>query len=78
MTLFASFREKRYETYSALLGARREDREQHYMAILRIPRLSVAGLVPSLNLEHTRVRSNVDWLYSYEENAASLKFEWRF
>ncbi|MBF5055212.1 hypothetical protein Y5W_00506 [Alcanivorax sp. 521-1] len=78
MTLFASLREKRYDAYSALLEARREDREQHYMAILRIPRLSVAGLVPSLNLEHTRVRSNVDWLYSYEENAASLKFEWRF
>ncbi|MBL7251872.1 surface lipoprotein assembly modifier [Alloalcanivorax marinus] len=77
-TMFASLREKHYDAYSALLGERREDRERRYIAMFSFPRLSVAGLVPSLNLEHTRVRSNVDWLYSYEENAASLKFEWRF
>ncbi len=78
LTVFASLREKRYDAYSALLDARREDREQRYIAVLSAPRWSLAGLVPSLNLEHARVRSNVDWLYSYEENTASLKVEWRF
>lgn len=78
LTFFTSFRQKRYDVFNALLEERREDLEQRYAAILRLPRLAVAGLVPSLNLEHTRVRSNVDWLYSYEENAASLKFDWQF
>lgn len=78
MTLFASLRHKRYDEYNALLEARREDLEQRYTAILRAPRMTFFGVIPSLTLEHTRIRSNVDWLYSYRENVASLKFERRF
>lgn len=78
MTLFASLRQKRYDTHNPVLEVRREDIEQNYTAILRFTQLALAGVVPSLTLEHARVRSDVGWLYSYEQNEASLKFEWRF
>lgn len=77
-TLFASYRERHYDEYSQILGARRRDREQNYTLILRAPELNLAGLTPSLTLKHRRNDSNVDWLYRYERNQISLKLETRF
>lgn len=78
MTLLASLRDKRYDAYSALLGERREDREQRYIGIFSFPRWSFAGIVPGINLEYTRVKSNVDWLYSFDEKVIGFKLERRF
>lgn len=78
LTLLASVHNKRYDVYSALLGERREDLEQRYTANVGFRRWTLAGVTPGLKLEHTRVKSNVDWLYSYRKNVASLMFEWRF
>lgn len=74
-TLFASYRRRDYGAYSAVLGARRDDAEQGYSFVLRAPRLGIAGFVPLLTLRRSHVRSNVDWLYSYDRNTVSLKLE---
>lgn len=76
--LLASLRQRRYDAYSALLGARQRDIEQNYTLIFKTPKFQFAGLVPSLTLQFNRVRSNVDWLYSYERRAFSLKLEHTF
>lgn len=77
-TLFASYRQRDYSAYSALLGARRKDDEQGYMLIIKASRWSWAGLTPLLTLRHTGVSSDVDWLYTYDKNAVSLKLERTF
>lgn len=77
-TVFASFRHREYDAYSALFEARRRDDEQNYNLALRAPRLAVYGISPTLTLKHNRVRSNVDWLYSYDRNSVSLKLERQF
>ncbi len=74
-TLFASYRQRDYGAYSTVLRARRHDDEQGYTFVLRAPRLAVAGFVPLLTLRRNRVRSNVDWLYTYDRNTLSLKLE---
>ncbi|HDY85901.1 hypothetical protein LCGC14_0467940 [marine sediment metagenome] len=76
--LFASIREQEYGVYNALLGELRDDVEQNYTLIVRFPSLSIYGLEPSLTLKHRKVHSNIDWLYSHERNAASLRLEKRF
>lgn len=77
-TLFASYRRRDYSAYSVPLGERRHDDEQGYTFILKAPRLAVAGLTPLLTLRHNRIKSNVDWLYAYDKNSISLKFEHSF
>lgn len=74
-SLFASGRLKRWKAPNETLEARRRDDEQNLTAILRAPRLRVAGLTPSLTLQYTKVASNIDWLFSYEKVSASLKLE---
>jgi hypothetical protein len=73
--LFASGRRKRWSAVNETLQARRRDDEQNLTAILRAPRLRVAGLTPSLTLQYAKVASSIDWLFSYEKVAASLKLE---
>ncbi|NIE73774.1 DUF560 domain-containing protein [Pantoea sp. Ap-967] len=76
--LFASWRTRQYDAYSALLDARRHEREQGYTFILRAPRLAVLDVVPSLTFKYNKVHSNVDWLYSWERNSVSFKLEKQF
>lgn len=76
-TVSASYRRRDYDAYSALLGARRADREQGCILILKAARLAFAGFTPALTLRHNRVRSNVDWLYRYDRSVVSLKLERR-
>lgn len=75
MTLFASSRWRSYGAYSAVLEARRRDHEQGYTLILRAQHLSWAGFSPVLTFRRNQVKSNIDWLYSYDRDAVSLKFE---
>lgn len=77
-TLFASYRERDHGAYSELFGERRSDQERGYTFVLRAERFAFAGFTPVLTLRHSRVRSNVDWLYSYDRDAASLKLERSF
>ncbi|WP_434517873.1 surface lipoprotein assembly modifier [Pseudomonas sp. NFX1] len=76
--LFASWRTRQYDAYSALTDARRHDEEQGYTFIVRAPRLAFHDLVPSLTVKYNKVSSNVDWLYSFERNSVSLKLEKQF
>lgn len=76
--LFASYRQRQYDAYSAILDDRRYDEEQGYTFILRAPRLAVYDIVPSLTVKYNKVESNVDWLYSYDKNSISLKLEKQF
>ncbi|MEJ1965016.1 MAG: surface lipoprotein assembly modifier [Gammaproteobacteria bacterium] len=77
-TLFASYRRRDYGAYSALLEAQRRDQEQNYTAILTVPRWQVFGMTPNITLRHNRVKSNIDWLYTYRKNLVSLKLERQF
>ncbi|MFT4090107.1 MAG: surface lipoprotein assembly modifier [Asticcacaulis sp.] len=74
----AAIRRRDYDGYSELLAATRRDDEQNYIVVFQAPIWSVKGLMPSVNLQHNRVRSNVGWLYSYERTAISLKLERHF
>lgn len=76
--VFASLRHQQYDDFSAILEARRKDKEQNYRLVLEMPRFAFYGIEPVLTLEHSRVQSNVDWLYSYERSAVSLKFQYAF
>ncbi|WP_407351537.1 surface lipoprotein assembly modifier [Luteimonas sp. R10] len=77
-SLFASYRRRDYGAFNALLEAQRQDDEQNYILILKTTRWTAAGFVPLLTLRYTRVKSNVDWLYSYDKSAVSLKLERTF
>ncbi|RMH90737.1 DUF560 domain-containing protein [Lysobacter pythonis] len=76
--LMATLRQRRHAAFNPLLGARREDLEQHWTLLLRAPAFDVFGLTPGLLLRHGRTRSSVDWLYGHERNSASLRLERRF
>ncbi|WP_060493362.1 MULTISPECIES: surface lipoprotein assembly modifier [unclassified Pseudomonas] len=76
--LFASWRTRQYDAYSALLDDRRHEEEQGYTFIVRAPGLAFHDLVPSLTFKYNKVNSNVDWLYSWERNSVSLKLEKQF
>lgn len=75
---FASFRQRDYRAYSELLEAKRRDREQNYIANIRFPALRFANLTPSLLVQHSRVSSNVDWLYSYRKTSVAMRMDYAF
>lgn len=78
LTLIGSVRQRDYGAYSELLEAVRHDRETNLTAVLRLPKLRLAGLTPNILLQHNRVKSNVDWLYSFHRTAASIRLEHAF
>ncbi|WP_240700294.1 surface lipoprotein assembly modifier [Sphingomonas gei] len=78
LLLLGSFHWRDYGAYSELLGAKRDDAEQDYVSVIKVPALSFAGLTPSILVQHNRVKSNVDWLYSYRRTAASFRLEYAF
>lgn len=77
-TVFAAWRRRDYGAYNALLEARREDDERSFTLVVKAARWTVAGFTPLLTLRRNTVRSNVDWLYSYDKNVANLKLEHTF
>lgn len=78
ISVFASFRDRRYQAFSALLDEKRHDQEQNYTLILSSPAVSLYGISPSLSWTHKRVESNVDWLYTYQQNEVTFKLAKRF
>lgn len=71
----ASLRRRDYGAFSPMLAARRRDVERNYTALVRCPGLRIAGLSPSLLLQHSRVWSNVAWLYAYRRTSISLRID---
>ena len=76
--LLASVRYRNYGGFNALLGARRRDVTQNYTLILGRPAWRVAGLTPELRVDYTRAVSTVDWLYSYDRLAVSVRVKYEF
>ncbi|MBB3226469.1 hypothetical protein FHW69_001059 [Luteibacter sp. Sphag1AF] len=76
--LSTSLRSRNYGAWSELLEARRRDHERNVILILGMPKFAFAGLTPSLSLQWNHVRSNVDWLYSYDRRVVNFKLEHQF
>lgn len=76
--LMGSFRCRRHRAYSELFEAQRKDRQFNVIGIARLPILKVGPLVPEIVVQHTRVESNIDWLYSYKRTTASVRFSYAF
>jgi len=77
-TLFSSLRQRDYDIFNPLLDERRRDREQNYVLVVKAREWKIAGFVPMLTARHTRVKSNVDWLYTYDRNDIGFKLEYAF
>ncbi|NKJ01305.1 surface lipoprotein assembly modifier [Novosphingobium sp. SG707] len=75
---FASFRRRDYRAFSELLEAKRRDHEQNFVANLRFPALRFASLTPSLLVQHSRISSNIDWLYSYRKTSVAVRMDYAF
>lgn len=78
LTLSVNYRKTDYRQYSELLSEKRHDKEYLYSANLKFPKLSFYGITPQLSLSRTQVKSNVDWLYNYNNHEIGLWFEKRF
>lgn len=76
--LFASVRHRDYRAYSELLEAHRRDWEQNYILALKGPVIGKTRLSPSLLVQHNRVNSTVDWLYTTQRTTASLRLDYAF
>ncbi|NRA82266.1 MAG: DUF560 domain-containing protein [Gammaproteobacteria bacterium] len=77
-SVFTALRERKYGDFNAHFQTRRIDKEQSYTLLLAFKHLSFYGITPTIMLQHKQVKSNVDWLYSYQQNKYSIKLEKRF
>lgn len=69
----AAHRWRDYRAYSDLLEGKRQDVEDTLTATLRLSRWKVAGLAPELFIQASRIRSSIDWLYSYRKTTMALR-----
>ncbi|OTA19238.1 hypothetical protein Xbed_02635 [Xenorhabdus beddingii] len=74
-SLFATLKQRRFGAYHPMLRAIRQDNEQIYTAVIKIPAAEILGMTPSLTFRHRRNHSNVDWLYSYNKNEVLIRLE---
>ncbi|PHM38852.1 porin family protein [Xenorhabdus innexi] len=74
-SLFMTLEHQRFGAYNALLGARREENKQIYTASAKFPVAQILGVTPSITFRHTRNRSSVGWLYSYNKNEVQIQLE---
>lgn len=74
----AARRWRDYRAYSDLLEGKRHDTEDTLTATLRLTRWKLAGLAPELYLQASRVRSSIDWLYSYRKTTMALRLTHAF
>ncbi|TCP94722.1 uncharacterized protein DUF560 [Cricetibacter osteomyelitidis] len=77
-TLLALLRRYDYQEYHAVLGEKRRDNQQIYLAILRMPQWRFYGMTPNILVRHTRNKSNADYVYSYKQTEVQLNLEWYF
>ncbi|NYT35319.1 surface lipoprotein assembly modifier [Allopusillimonas soli] len=76
-TLQASYRHRRYGAYNALLEARRRDIEQAYAFELTADRWRIMGFTPSLTLRHSKIGSNVSWLYAHDRREVGVSMAYK-
>ncbi|WP_299008480.1 surface lipoprotein assembly modifier, partial [uncultured Caulobacter sp.] len=76
--LMGSYRHRRHRAYSELFEAQRRDRQFNVIGIARLPILKLGPLVPEIVVQHNRVTSNIDWLYSYKRTTASVRLSYAF
>lgn len=74
----ASIRYREYGAFNALLDERRRDVTQNYTLILGRPVWRIAGLTPELRADYVRAASTVEWLFSYNRIAVSLRMKYDF
>ena len=74
----ASVRYREYGGFNALLDDRRRDVTQNYTLVLGRPVWRIAGLIPELRADYVRAASTVDWLFSYDRIAVSLRMKYDF
>ncbi|WP_237386012.1 porin family protein [Xenorhabdus sp. Sc-CR9] len=74
-SLFATLKERRFGAYNPMLKATRQDTEQIYTAVIKVPSAEILGMTPSLTFRHRRNHSNVNWLYSYNKNEVLIRLE---
>lgn len=76
--LLGSYRRRDYRAYSELFAGLRSDDQFNATAIARFPMLKFAGLTPEVVVQHNRVESNIDWLYSYKRTTVSMRLSHAF
>lgn len=78
LTFFGSFRHRDYQGFNSILSETRRDKEQNYALSASLKDIKLFGVTPSLVWNHKRIKSNVDWLYTYQQNEITIKFTRRF
>ncbi|AOM42914.1 surface lipoprotein assembly modifier [Xenorhabdus hominickii] len=74
-SLFATLKKRHFGAYHPMLHAIRQDNEQIYSAVIKVPAAEIWGMTPSFTFRHRRNHSNVDWLYSYNKNEVLIRLE---
>lgn len=69
---------RKYDKFDSLLEKRRQDTRLRLIASLKLPKLQVMGFYPSIVWEYEHNKSNVDWLYSYNNRQIGLRLERRW
>lgn len=76
--LMGSYRYRRHRAYSELFEAQRKDRQFNLIGLARLPVLKLGPFIPEIVVQHSRVNSNIDWLYSYKRTTASVRLSYAF
>ncbi|UJF25375.1 surface lipoprotein assembly modifier [Suttonella sp. R2A3] len=74
-SLGGAFYEIDYNAYNALLEQTRHERKWTFNAAISAPQWQIGGFSPKLSWQRTRLNSNVDWLYSYDQDQFMLTFQ---
>jgi hypothetical protein len=77
-SLLWQFGQRQYRGFSAVLAAKRRDLQQEVMFQLQGPALGKLPLFPLFKAQYRQVRSNIDWLYSYQQTQFTLQLDYRF
>lgn len=78
LLVIGSYRHSDNRAYSELFAAKRSDNQYNLTAIARFPMLKFAGLIPEAVVQYTNIKSNIDWLYSYNRTTASMRLSYAF
>lgn len=74
-SLFSTLKKRHFGAYSPMLNATRQDNEQIYSAVIKVPAAEIWGMTPSFTFRHRRNHSNVAWMYSYNKNEVLIRLE---
>ncbi|MDX7986349.1 DUF560 domain-containing protein [Xenorhabdus sp. 12] len=74
-SLSAALKERRFGAFHPMLNTTRQDTEQIYTAVIKVPAAEILGMTPSLTFRHRRNHSNVNWLYGYNKNEVLIRLE---